>query len=354
MRVIVVGAGICGASVANELHHRGIDVLLLDRGEVSMETTGLGEGNVLVCDKPPGPERELAAAGRVVWRDLAERFPDEVKLRAKGALVLYGNEDAASAHAATLAEAEVVPNAKVIEPALAEGVWGVLVPGDLQVDPRATARALAAEVPVRTHAKVVGVTDDGVTLVTGERLPADVVVLAAGPWTGPLALRAGARIPVSPRKGQLVALGPAPGLIRHKCVEGAYLDLDDGISSVVEEAITGEVYVGSSRAWAQFDEEISPVISDALVERATRWFPGLGALPRTSAWVGFRPALAGGPAIGRIRENLFVTTGHEGAGVGLGPISGRLLAQLIAGEQPAIDLSPFDPLRFQRSASRAS
>jgi D-hydroxyproline dehydrogenase subunit beta len=347
MTVVVVGAGLCGAACADELHRRGIDVLLLDRGEVAMETTGLGEGNVLISDKPHGPELELARAGRQMWHELAARFPDAVKLRAKGALVLY-EDDGARAHAERLGDdAEFVAEPAEIEPALAPGLEAVLVGGDLQVDPRATAQALAAGVPARTGAKVVAITPgEGVTLVTGERIAADAVVLAAGPWSGPLALRAGLRLPVAPRKGQLVALGPAPGLVRHKCFEGGYLTLGDAVASVIEEALTGEVFVGSSRAWAGFDATVDPAVTDALHDRAARFMPALADLPRRAAWVGFRPALAGGPAIGRGLEGLYVTTGHEGAGVGLGPISGRLVAQLLAGEEPELDLAPFDPARF--------
>jgi D-hydroxyproline dehydrogenase subunit beta len=347
MTVVVVGAGLCGAACADELHRRGIDVLLLDRGEVAMETTGLGEGNVLISDKAEGPELELARAGRAMWHELAARFPDAVKLRAKGALVLY-EDDGAAAHAARLGEdAEHVRQPRELEPALAPDLEAVLVAGDLQVDPRATAQALAAGVPTRTGAKVVGITPgEGVTLVTGERISADAVVLAAGPWSGPLVLRAGLRLPVAPRKGQLLALGPAPGLVRHKCFEGGYLSLGDAVASVIEEAITGEVYVGSSRAWAEFDDTVDDEVTDALHARATRFMPALADLPRRSAWVGFRPALAGGPAIGRGLDGLYVTTGHEGAGVGLGPISGRIVAQLIAGEATAVDPAPFDPARF--------
>jgi len=57
--VAVVGAGIVGAATAWELHARGVDVALLDRGEVSGATTGLGEGNVLCSDKEAGPELGL-------------------------------------------------------------------------------------------------------------------------------------------------------------------------------------------------------------------------------------------------------------------------------------------------------
>ena len=62
---IVVGAGICGASAAFFLQERGLEVLLLDRGAVAGGTTGVGEGNVLVCDKRPGAERELALTAAI-------------------------------------------------------------------------------------------------------------------------------------------------------------------------------------------------------------------------------------------------------------------------------------------------
>ena len=72
--VAVIGAGIVGAATAWELHARGIDVALLDRGEVSAATTGLGEGNVLCSDKGVGPELELTLAGLGVYDELEERL----------------------------------------------------------------------------------------------------------------------------------------------------------------------------------------------------------------------------------------------------------------------------------------
>jgi glycine/D-amino acid oxidase-like deaminating enzyme len=83
--------------------------------------------------------------------------------------------------------------------------------------------------------------------------------------------------------------------------------------------------------------------------RAARLVPALAGLEVDEIWVGFRPWLADHlPAIGASRAvpGLLVGAGHEGAGVALGPITGRVLAQLICGEQPVIGLAPFDPDRF--------
>ena len=336
--VVVVGAGIAGASAALELQERGASVLLLDRGEVSSGTTGLGEGNVLVCDKPPGPERDLALLGRELWLELGERFPP-ARVARKGAILLSEGFGPAG------------PDPRGIEPALAPGLNGVLEPGDLQVDPRGLTRALARLVPTRTGTEVVAVGRGAVTLAGGERLDCESVVVAAGPWSGPLT-----GLPVEPRKGQLVALR-ADGLeIRHKLIAAAYLDAVEAatddllIATVVEQTLDGdEILVGSSRERVGFDPAVRPEVTRAMLTAAARYVPAVAELEITRQWCGFRPWLPDSlPAIGELREGVFVSTGHEGAGVGLGPVSGRLLAQLITGESPLIDPAPFDPGRFSR------
>jgi glycine/D-amino acid oxidase-like deaminating enzyme len=344
---IVVGAGICGAAAAFELAERGLDVLLLDRGAVAGGTTGLGEGNVLVCDKPPGPERDLAILGRDLWVELGERFP-EAHVTRKGALLLAEGSDLASAHSGVCLDARSDP---LLEPALASDVRVVHEPGDLQVDPRGLTRALVSRLRVREHVAVAAVERGAVVLASGQRLTCEHVVVATGPWAADLT-----GLPVEPRKGQLVALAAPRGLIRHKLVEAAYAEAVAGpgdtlvIATVIEQTLDGdEVLVGSSRERVGFDATVSESTTRALVARAARFVPALADLPVTRAWCGFRPWLPDGlPAIGEVVPGVWTTTGHEGAGVGLGPISGRLLAQLITGEAPLADPAPFDPRRFAR------
>ena len=149
--VLVVGAGIVGAAVARELAVRGVAVTLLDRGEVSSGTTGLGEGNVLLSDKDAGPELELARAGLGLYAELEERMPDAARIRRKGALIVHPDEATWAAEPARLARIGV-PEAELLdadavraaEPALTGAICGAsFFPGDLQCDPRRIARALA-------------------------------------------------------------------------------------------------------------------------------------------------------------------------------------------------------------------
>lgn len=336
---IVVGAGICGASAAYFLRERGVQVLVLDRAGVSAGTTGRGEGNVLVSDKPPGVERDLAVLGRDLWTELGDRFP-EGRVTRKGALTLDHPEGRDVEH---------------LEPSLAPGIVALHDPDELQVDPAGLARALLAGISVRDGAEVVAAGPGGVRLANGERLACGTVVVASGPWARTLT-----GLPVEPRKGQLVALGAPPGLIRHKLIEASYAEAvasaDDGrlIATVIEQTLDGdEILVGSSRERVGFDERVDAGVSRAMIERAARFVPALRSLPVRRAWCGFRPWLPDRlPAVGRLDGgSVWTTTGHEGSGVGLGPISGLLLAQMITGEPTACDVSPFDPRRFTSAAA---
>ncbi len=347
---IVVGAGICGAAAAHFLAQRGREVLVLDRGGLASGTTGRGEGNVLLCDKLPGPERDLTIPGRELWEELGERFPAG-RVTRKGSLLL----DAGAGAGAGAGRDSV--DVTEIEPALVPGTVGVLDPGDLQVDAAAMARALLDGIEVRTGdgAEVAAVSGGEVALAGGDRLTAADVVVCTGPWASALT-----GLPVAPRKGQLVALAAPPDLIVHKLIEATYLDAVAGddpglaIATVIEQTLDGdELLVGSSRQRVGFDVTVDEAVTVAMIERAARFVPAVRELPVTRAWCGFRPWLPDHlPAIGPLADRLWTSAGHEGSGVCLGPVSGLLLAQLICGQAPLVDPAPFDPRRFARGARR--
>jgi glycine/D-amino acid oxidase-like deaminating enzyme len=371
--VAVVGAGIVGAATAWELHARGVDVALLDRGEVSGATTGLGEGNVLCSDKEAGPELDLTLAGLDVYDELEERLGDEARIRRKGALVVHRAQEtwareavrverlcAAGAHGCLVDAGDV----RAMEPQLVGDVAGAsFFPADLQCAPRAIARALAGGLP-RVHTGVevheVAIEHDRVTgLRTSDGvLACDAAVIAGGPWSRALAEGAGLALPLEPRKGQLVRLAagtPEERLIRHKVVEAGYLgsvaSIDAGlqVTTVLETTWEGDVLVGSSRERRGFDLSVDDAVSAAMLEQAFALMPGLRGLAVDAAWAGLRPWLPDHlPAIGPsgAAAGLWLATGHEGAGVALGPVTGRLVAQLYAGEAPIVDPGPFSPDRF--------
>ena len=375
---IVVGAGIVGVLTAWELVQRGARVCLLDAGEVSGGTTGLGEGNVLCSDKDAGPELNLSVLALAMYADIEAWLGPEARIRRKGALIVHTDARTWAAEPARAERlraagvaAELLTPAELLtrEPELTGAVHGALhVPGDLQCDPRRIVRALARRAAaegadIREHTRVTSLVVEaqtvvGVRLEGGAELRAPAVVVAAGPWSRELVEGAGLAFPLEPRKGQLVRLAlsePDEQFLRHKVVDGSYLlsvtsaTTGRELSTVVETTWDGAVVLGSSRERSGFDPSVDPAVVAAMVERGARLVPRLAGLEVETTWVGFRPWLPDHlPAIGPSRRlpGLWLGTGHEGAGVALGPITGRALAAAICGAPPPMDLAPFSADRF--------
>jgi glycine/D-amino acid oxidase-like deaminating enzyme len=128
------------------------------------------------------------------------------------------------------------------------------------------------------------------------------------------------------------------------------------VASVVEGTKSGTILLGSSRQLVGFDSTIEVPVVQAIVRRAVRYFPILAHAHALRTYVGFRPFAPDHlPVIGEEPDvpGYYINTGHEGAGIGLGPISGKLLSQLILGQALDMDLAPFLPTRFQKGGVRS-
>ncbi|GII65883.1 oxidoreductase [Sphaerisporangium krabiense] len=373
--VVVVGAGVVGAACAYFAARAGMSVTVVDRGAVAAGTTGAGEGNILVSDKEPGPELELALLSGRLWRELAGSGGFEYE--PKGGLVVAETPEVtrsltalAAAQAAHGVEARPVAAGELrdLEPHLAEGLaGGVHYPQDAQVQPMLAAARLIRHAPgavLRTGVRVTGLLRDG-DRVTGVRtdkgdIPAGAVVNAAGTWSGEVAALAGIRLPILPRRGFILVTEPVggrlgPPVIRHKVYTAAYVtavasdSADLETSAVIEGTPAGTVLIGASRERVGFDRTTSIPVLAALARQAVALFPGLAARRAIRSYCGFRPYCPDHlPVIGADPRapGLYHACGHEGAGIGLAPATGHLVAALLTGAAPGLDLSPFRPERF--------
>ncbi len=361
-----------GAACALYAARAGLDVIVVDRGPVAGGTTGAGEGNLLVSDKEPGPELELALLSGRLWSELAEELGGPIEYERKGGLVVAstpGGLDALEKLAIGQRTAGVdavrvaAEQLHDLEPHLAPGLaGGVLYPQDAQVMPTLAAAHLvrASGARLLTGATVTEVPRDRAGAVRGVRtdrgdIDAPYVVNAAGTWGGELAARAGASLPVLPRRGFVLVTEPLPRLVRHKVYAADYVaDVASDsaalqTSPVVEGTAAGPVLVGASRERVGFDRSLSLPALRALAAGATRLFPFLERVRAMRTYLGFRPYMPDHlPAIGpdpRV-PGLFHACGHEGAGIGLSTGTGRLIAQVLAGGTPELALAPFRPDRF--------
>ncbi|GAA5154943.1 FAD-binding oxidoreductase [Amycolatopsis dongchuanensis] len=376
MDVVVVGAGMVGAACAHFCARAGLRVTVVDRGTVAGGTTSGGEGNILVSDKEPGPELDLALLSVRLWREFGERFGAEaLELQPKGGVVVAQSPEAAAGLAKLAAaqrdsgvDARDVTPAELfeLEPNLTREVTsGVFYPQDMQVQPMLAAARLLRDATVLTGTEVLGFRRDGDGALTGVEtsagfLPAQWVINAAGTWGGEVATLAGAPVPVLPRRGFVLVTEPLPVVVRHKVYTADYVanvaSGDEGLetSVVVEGTQAGTVLIGASRERVGFDRTFSLPVVRKLAAQAIGVFPFLADVGLLRSYLGFRPYCPDHlPVIGpdpRV-PGLVHACGHEGAGIGLSAATGRLIAQVVSGEKPELDLHPFRPERFEEEAA---
>jgi glycine/D-amino acid oxidase-like deaminating enzyme len=184
---------------------------------------------------------------------------------------------------------------------------------------------------------------------------AGAVVNAAGPWSGEVADRLGGMLPVLPRRGHILVTEPLPPVIRHKVYEADYVgtvisdEAAPQCSAVVEGTRAGTVLIGSSREFAGWDRRPRMGTLAEMARRAAALFPFLDRVRAMRCYVGFRPASPDHlPLIGPDARaaGLFHASGHEGAGIGLAPATGELIAALITGASAPVDPAPFAPGRL--------
>lgn len=254
--------------------------------------------------------------------------------------------------AVVLGAAEV----RALEPGIELDVVGAVhVRDDAHLDPGATMRALRARleqdgVRFRNGADVTGLRDHAggveVDVVGGDgpRVEAaDALVLAGGSWSGSLARRLGLRLPLQPGKGYALTIERPSQRLRTAAIL---------VEARVAATPLGErLRIGGTMEIAGFDPRLTPSRIEGIKRAALRTFPRLrrAELDGAAPWMGFRPVSPDGlPYLGRVprHPNVVVATGHAMMGFSLGPISGQLVAELVAGERPSVDLALLAPGRF--------
>jgi glycine oxidase len=374
--VAVVGAGVVGLAVAWRAAQHGLDVVVLERGAgAAPETSSVAAGMLAPISEALATEQALMHLGLASAR-LYPEFVAELIEASEGADPGYlrcgtllaardGDEAEALARELALREALGLPanrlrasEARQLEPALAPTLRLALeIPDDHAIDPRkltaALARALSAaggELRVNTRVAEVTTADERVTGValadSGERVAADNVVVAAGPWTSSLAgVPDGASIPIHPIKGQILRLHDpnGPGLLtRVLRMTGGYL-VPRG---------DGRYVLGATMEERGFDRSGTAGGAFELLRNAFELLPSVTELVIDELSAGLRPATPdNAPAIGPgAIPGLHWATGHFRHGILLAPITAEIVAAGLTHEDPGELAAEFAPTRFAEVA----
>jgi glycine oxidase len=366
VKVLVVGGGIIGASIAWRLAQERIEVVVLDRVRLGNEASWAAAGMIApqAEAQSPGVFFDLCLAARRVFEAtvdglktdsgidpeydphgilyLALDDTERIELEARAR---WHREAGALVHELSPAEA------RKLEPAIsAETVFALHLPDNRRVDNRKLtqayiAAAQAAGAKFRENSRVdsivtAGGRATGVRLHDGSAVAADLVIIAAGSWSHYVRGLETDGVALHPVRGQML------------CFDGRPRTLTTAVFSMRGYLVPrsdGRILAGSTMEVAGYNKIVTLGGMEKITRAAIAMVPALGDLPFREAWAGLRPAARDLlPVIGYSPSvaNVIWSTGHYRSGILLSAITGEVVADLVAGRIPSIDLAPFSPARF--------
>ena len=362
-RIVVIGAGVLGASAAFHAALAGAEVVLVDQAHPG-RATAAGAG--IVCPWASGADdpawHRIAQAGARYYPTLVQHLAacgeTEIGYRRVGALCVAVEqaelEQIARVLRARHATAPEMGEVSRLSPAEARRLFpplrvdlaAVHIGGGARVDGRLLAAALRRATERRGGRFQPGTAEllaEGARVtgarVGAETVAADCVVLAAGAWAPALLAPLGLTLAVAPQRGQITHL-------RLEGVEtGAWPIVLPQSSHYLLAFEGGRVVVGATReAGTGFDLRVTAGGQAEVLNEALAVAPGLAPATLVETRVGFRPVGRDvRPMLGRAAlDGLVIGNGLGPTGLTIGPYAGRLLAQAALGEVPEMDLAAYD------------
>lgn len=306
--------------------------------------------------------RELGLLGRDLHADWSTRLA--TTFRRDGLLNLYwtpqafqeGQREAADARDAGMSTRVLsTPEARELEPALSDRFAGAIYyPQDGHLNPRAFVEAVASGArdsgaQIATAAEVIDFRRTGrrITEVhtTAGVIRPGTVVAAAGVWTARLLASLGVRLLLEAAKGYHIQVNPTGSAPR--------IPVHIHEPRVIATPIDGRLRLSGTLELAGLNTDINQRRLAPFRAAAARTFANFTCDDSTTTvWRGLRPASPDGlPYIGHSHalDNLVVAAGHGALGLSHAPATGRLVRQLVTGETPTMDLTPFRVDRFRRT-----
>jgi D-amino-acid dehydrogenase len=363
--VAVVGGGLVGSACAFELAGEGAKVVVCDAHDGGRATdAGAGILSPETVAWPAPAMLDLSDRAGAHYRTLVQELADvgapdpgyavcgalRLALRDRDAVYYAENRGVAFERHGDVLRDVSVDDARRMFPPLGDVQAAYFNPRAARVDGRAMAAALEHAARLRhvewRSERVTSIDVErgravGVRL-GDERLASDAVVVAGGAWTPALAEPFGVRLGVRPIRGQIVHL-------RLRRDTAGWPIVQPVLSHYVVPWPDGRLALGATVEDAGFDARATIGGMGRLLAEGLRVAPGLDDATFLEVRVGLRPMSEDllpilGPLPGV--EQVYVDTGHGAEGLLLGPFSGRLIARLVCGRDPGLDLAPFSPVRL--------
>ncbi|CAH1191504.1 FAD-dependent oxidoreductase [Paenibacillus sp. JJ-223] len=386
--VVVIGGGIIGLSIAYYAAKQGMDVIVVERGELAGGTSSKCDGNILAIDKDPGFDSQMSLKSQELVAEWARELGEEFEYRAPGSiLVCETEEEMLAAENWVLRQREAGLPFRMLDQKDLRGEWPALaedLPGGLEcatdstVNPVLLAYSLASAARrygarLRNHTPVTAILLDAKRRIRGVETAAGTihtrtVINAAGVWSKHIGQMVGLDIPIEPRKGHILVASRWESIGKRKVMEFGYLMSkfggkrsvepkfeQYGIALVFEPTASQNFLIGSSRQFVGMDARVDQEVIRLIAERAIRFFPVLKQVPLLRTYAGLRPWTPDHlPIVSAVDEipGFYIAAGHEGDGISLAAVTGKVISEMLKGVPTCIPVDPLRYDRFRREAGR--
>lgn len=381
--IAIVGGGVIGCSIAYRLAKAGKKVVLCEKADFASGATGSCDQMVILQSKNPGIHLKLAIDSAEMFQTLAAELDYDIEYFNHGGMITIENEmemnvmtDFVEKQRKIGLDVEIISREKAAkrQQGLGKHLLGCTYsPQDGHVNPfklnlgfARAARKYGAELLIETELtgfKTSGSRLNGIKTNKGD-MDAETVIIAAGAWSSLLGQKLGLFLPIKPRRGQIVITEPCAPYVTGDILSAQYIlakyhpqaivdakkrGIRLGVGLALSQTAKGEILIGATREFVDFDLRNTREGIREILKNAARLIPGLKNFNIIRVMSGVRPYTPDGlPLIGYVKglEGLFLAAGHEGDGIALSAITGKIAAGLICDGKAYTDVSALDPNRF--------
>ena len=374
--VVVIGGGIIGTAIAYFLTRQKTDVILLEKNGIASGSSGACDGAVAMQTKKPGIHLKLALESQALLRRLQSTLPVPIEYEENGGVIVIETEDEMTvmeqfieAQRQAGLEVELLDRAQLrsLAPHLSDHLIGATYsPGDGKINPMALtigfargAEQMGAEVFTNTAVLDIEVEKGQIQAVvtTAGRVETRMVVNATGVYAARIGRMLNIEIPIKPRRGQLLVTEARPDLLKPWLGSANYITAkfnpqlaEKGATGIsLDQTKNGNFLIGSTREFVGYNKQTTVKGLKQIASRAVRILPDLKHVNLIRAFAGLRPYTSDGlPILGEVEniKGLIMAAGHEGDGIALSAITGKLISGLILDGKTDVDLNRFNLNRF--------
>lgn len=380
-KVTVIGGGIIGAATAYYLTKKGAEVTLLEEKDIASGTSSSCDQAVLLQTKKPGPLLELAIESAELYANLEAELKESIEYKQGGGMILFENDEHEKMMSNLVAKQQKVgldvniisakdahKRQKGLSNHIIGSTWSKY---DAKVNSLKTTfsfinagKKLGAKIHTRekvlnllvNNKQIIGVKTENNTFYS------DNVVLATGIWSPELLEPFDLKLPVIPRRGHILVTEKVNSIVKCNLLSASYIAAKSGISGQVKtraqelgvglvmgQTHSGNILIGGSREFTGFNTGTNDEVVSEIAKATIKVFPEFKKMKIIRTFAGLRPYTPDGlPVMGPVPEisGLYLNTGHEGDGIAVAPISGKLLSEEILDDKVSMSLEPFSFSRF--------